>query len=1526
MSSARSRSWLGVLAGVALLFAAREAVAQSPLAGSVDASSKGPVKLERITPRQEGLVPQVGEPAEELLEDSIVPEPFPGQLLAFGPDGRTLSSVGLTWAQLLKQGGSARPLMHQSWDILTGRLLEKQELRGPQYSCETLWQVSPRGQLLCEDQNLTVLISPERPGARIGLEGEPSYMRQAAFSADGEVLAALQGDDKVLLWNTRTGRLLGKLPTGFKREDDLFLWSYSLYLSADGAHLLIVGTKDSGESEATYIGRASGKRRTGSLPGNVKAVGFGPDGLPRIICKVNEQVQLWRLGEERSEQVSGFSIPAGLLTSDSKLFFTPEARLLVVSNGSSIRALDLELGTELWNVPLYGHLLQLSHDGRYLAVGGTLGDVQIIDVASGLTRSLVEANLSDVLQLNADGSKLAVFSTSKDDASPATPHRSYRVQGWELGSATLEHGYLVTAPIEAQQYTILHKGPDETILMSGDAGGGFQWTLGRDLKQTPRTIGKLFMLSPTGRLVADVRNGKVILKQGDQPEQVLEVDQDPEALVFSPDESRLYGAAKGKLFSWDLRTKRLEPGPRLPTNDVELMSVGPSGHVLIHGKRVGPEGQQSQQLWLINPTGSSMRLPDIRAYQFCREFTPDGKTLLLGAFPQRLYELTPGGAKARAFQGLTGKDVLNCNFSSLDGRRLVFSTTDGDIRVVSWPDLKPVAYLRAGENWFLQRGDRVFRNDDGRLLYQRDSDGRLKPVAPAVDPQGTPELVVAADVSPSPGEARQTGVLTVHVRNTGKGDAYWVTVEPRSLPAGVTFWPSAPLPRLRPGEAHDIKVQLASVNPEGPRPRDEVLPLSVRHAHGEHPLTVPVSFGAPWIDLADVSTKGDSESAVTKILVRNIGAQDSGTLRLTARFLRGEQPIGNPVGYPSLESLKPAGAVAEKNPSGTFVAIPLPRELHEGREGFRVELTLRGELWPTHRWVLTTPVQRLGQESSPTLGIALGIILVVLAGAGFAFVVVPRSLWRSSLPDLRRSDRIFRRLRVLELMLARAQIPRGRWERAVSAAEGSEAAARALAEALGARLGASIPGLEKAWDIQLPPLHLRFEEATALLVCEGRDLDEARLGPITQSIHRDGKGPSHALLLDFTENQHVMATVSRKVEFDFFVLTLEALRDILLSKEPLVKLEQIIAAQRPVSTLALYQTNGGLQNERLFVGRKPELKTVLGSGLRNFVVVAARQSGKSSFLQALKRRLAERTDVEVFYVASAHSSLADAIADELKQPRPEDKLGFRKLAQGTRERPRVWLVDETDEFVEEDRKQGFQQTMVMRELAEGGLAYFILAGSWQLYRAVYFDPLNPLRNFAERIELGPLDPEAARELATRPLQVLGVSFDSPGTVQYLIEQTGCRANLVAITCNEMVKSLGPTERILTRARLEEVLEKSTELRNALTYYRLSPPLDRAVLRAALLVGARPTRAEIRKRLEAAGASLRSEELDHCLENLQLAYLLLPDGTEVYRCPVPLLRRLFDSDSEKEQRLRDDIEEAEDHQSPEGGIPRTAVQG
>ena len=71
-----------------------------------------------------------------------------------------------------------------------------------------------------------------------------------------------------------------------------------------------------------------------------------------------------------------------------------------------------------------------------------------------------------------------------------------------------------------------------------------------------------------------------------------------------------------------------------------------------------------------------------------------------------------------------------------------------------------------------------------------------------------------------------------------------------------------------------------------------------------------------------------------------------------------------------------------------------------------------------------------------------------------------------------------------------------------------------------------------------------------------------------------------------------------------------------------------------------------------------------------------------------------------------------------------------------------------------------------------------------------------MKNFAEVVQIGELETEACRQLATLPMQHMRLAYASPDLVDQLLEATGQRANLMAIVCDQILKQLKADQRII----------------------------------------------------------------------------------------------------------------------------------
>ena len=77
------------------------------------------------------------------------------------------------------------------------------------------------------------------------------------------------------------------------------------------------------------------------------------------------------------------------------------------------------------------------------------------------------------------------------------------------------------------------------------------------------------------------------------------------------------------------------------------------------------------------------------------------------------------------------------------------------------------------------------------------------------------------------------------------------------------------------------------------------------------------------------------------------------------------------------------------------------------------------------------------------------------------------------------------------------------------------------------------------------------------------------------------------------------------------------------------------------------------------------------------------------------------------------------------------------------------------------------------------------------YEQAVLDYRSPLKNFAEIIQLGALEADACRELASKPMQTMRLEYADAALIEQLLAATGQRANLMAIACHEILAQLRP---------------------------------------------------------------------------------------------------------------------------------------
>lgn len=437
---------------------------------------------------------------------------------------------------------------------------------------------------------------------------------------------------------------------------------------------------------------------------------------------------------------------------------------------------------------------------------------------------------------------------------------------------------------------------------------------------------------------------------------------------------------------------------------------------------------------------------------------------------------------------------------------------------------------------------------------------------------------------------------------------------------------------------------------------------------------------------------------------------------------------------------------------------------------------------------------------------------------------------------------------------------------------------RVFADALGATIGEPVEGGAPT-PIELPPVSIRIERSTAVIVLDEPLAREALSNLRTRYHLRD----RHTLIIDRTAGQRLAVDY-----FDDQVIVIDVAMLLRLTEAGSAALrifERAVLQQANLGVVSPYSGAMGVADERMFVGRYAEIEAI-GHSRQSFVLVGARQMGKTALLHHLHRR----APMETTYLGEFGGTSDEAV-------RKIDLEAFARRRIGSR--PHRVLIDEADIFVATDREANFPILRRMRKLVAEGACSFVIAGAASLTVETQKAD-SPLLNFGDIIRLGPLEEEATRELIVQPFRRLDVEVE-PAAVDRIIEYTGRRPNLVTIICNICFTHLARDRRDLV-VRLDDV-EALTDLRRTddarLTHQlghamKETPDLresskDRLIVYSTIDLDTFD-RGDIRSALESVGVDLLDHELEVSLDRLEFAYVITNDGRGRLTYPVPLVRQ------------------------------------
>ena len=225
----------------------------------------------------------------------------------------------------------------------------------------------------------------------------------------------------------------------------------------------------------------------------------------------------------------------------------------------------------------------------------------------------------------------------------------------------------------------------------------------------------------------------------------------------------------------------------------------------------------------------------------------------------------------------------------------------------------------------------------------------------------------------------------------------------------------------------------------------------------------------------------------------------------------------------------------------------------------------------------------------------------------------------------------------------------------------------------------------------------------------------------------------------------------------------------------------------------------------MFFGRKQEATSLMDPN-DSCIIYGGRQLGKTALLRYVEREFENKSgEYKAIYLdlkangIPKPNALWPALGKCLREKgiiprRASNKdLLLDRINRWIKDRPNrriLLLLDESDDFLEEDAKENFRDVLQLKGLMDRTRRKFklIFAG---LHNVQRFSAISnqPLAHLGKPISIGPMTTDAAQNLILKPLRTLGYRFDDLSFVATILFNMNSYPNLIQLFCNELLKYL-----------------------------------------------------------------------------------------------------------------------------------------
>jgi WD40 repeat protein len=1412
-----------------------------------------------------------------------------------------LTSVAFDGAGQLASGSEDGTV--KLWDVKSGVLKQTLQVQG------SVWSVAfdSGGQLASGSDDGTVKLWDAKSGVLKQTLQAQSSVWSVAFDGGGQ-LASGSSDGTVKLWDVKSGVL----------KQTLQAQSRVLSVVFDGDGQLASGSDDG--TVKLWDVKSGQLKQTLQVQSSVRSVAF--DGAGQLASGSSDgTVKLWDVQSGVLKQTLQVQSPVNSVSFDGG------GQLASGSDDSTVKLWDVQSGQLKQTLQVQSPVNSVSFDGGgQLASGSEDDTVKLWDIKTGALKQTLQAQ-SPVNSISFDGgSQLAAGS---DDGT---------VRLWDVKSGALKQALQTQSRVWSVAFDgsgQLASGSDDGTVKLWDVQSGV-------LKQTLQAQSSVNSVSfdGSGQLASGSDDGTVKLwdVQSGVLKQTLQAQSRVLSLAFGGGGQLASGSDDGTVKLWDVKSgilKQTLQGRGL------IWSVSFDGG----GQLASGSDDGTVRLWDVQ-SGVLKQTLQAQSSVNSVAFDGGGGGLASGSDDGtvKLWDVKSGVLKQTLqAQGRVGPVAFD------GGGQLASGSDDGTVKLwdASTGHLADVLLAGARGIWASLFADgKVLRADEGSLLrsgtllaegkypfQEKETDKDYKPTGKVLDKQGdyssyrwqylsaptssTASLSVALE-KPSmafPSNTAAQVVVKLTMTNSSDQPIHRPRILPTSSEDGsiqvipADYLPSYPQTEaiysstslIPPGATIRLAARLLATTPQPAKSGDYQIPITVEVSGGET-KTVMLTATLQTPDVQVTSSDFSSENHTL-----NISLENQGTAPLPKTDLYLHDPDGKlELPRQVLDGIAPQAAAS--------VAFTLPDTFDLGQA---LQLELRPMQPPLYtQWRLPLEINAL----SPLLQALLAAATLMLLSLTLFYYrryrhplvlelgETPQALLRLPPEQLPEARIRLSQTRRLDKVLSDAAVSPQTLQTAIGFQQLPPTEKAAI---LAQRLGATLltPSLDKGRDgegflsggiffLLLPPTFPLNVDRLLLFFPDSIAAEDA----FTHLKNQPQTESRITLLLgSSSEYQRKLYNTTADRSNKWVAPQGAELTRLLLDPQPEQALAVILAGQLALQQISPYQIGGGVNKESVFFGRRELIAQIINRDPANYLLVGGRQMGKSTLLKALQRRYADNPQVACHYLSLSNEILIPRIAAALDLPTtkdPETLAAGLETLQRQRGQRFVFLIDEADDFIQHERASNYPILRVFRRLSEQGGCTFILAGFWQLYQHAVLDYQSPIRNFGEVLEVGALEADACRQLASVPMATMNIHYANPALVDMLMEACGQRANLIAVACQYLVQNLPLQNRVIEDGDIHAALH-SREMEGRFSGWVIGntereQQYDRLVVYATIGQDSFST-GELIQRAQELGLSVDTGELDRTLARLELAFIIgRKDGRWFFR--VPLFVKTIRSDA------------------------------